>query len=92
MGSKIPNPNINSQLKVHNHAKNLHVMSDKQLEFVKTLVQWLREKQVNDPENYTRLYNKYILMLNTIVRTRQYKSEDRADLNKLRFLYIAEKT
>jgi len=67
-------------------------MSDKQLEFVKTLVQWLREKQVNDPENYTRLYNRYILMLNTIVRTRQYKSEDRADLNKLRFLYIAEKT
>jgi len=67
-------------------------MSDRQLEFVKTLVQWLREKQVNDPENYTRLYNRYILMLNTIVRTRQYKSEDRADLNKLRFLYIAEKT
>lgn len=91
MGSKIPNPNINSQLKVHNHAKNLNVVSDRQLEFVKTLVQWLREKQVNDPENYTGLYNRYILLLNTIVRRRQYKSENRDYLNKLRELYISEK-
>lgn len=67
-------------------------MSDRQVEFVKTLVQWLREKQVNDPENYTGLYNRYILLLNTIVRTRQYKSENRDYLNKLRELYISEKT
>lgn len=86
------NPNINSQLNLHKHAKNLHAMSDRQLEFVKTLVQWLREKQVNDPENYTGLYNRYILLLNTIVRTRQYKSENRDYLNKLRELYISEKT
>jgi len=86
------NPNINSQLKVHKHAKTLHVMSDRQLEFVKTLIQWLREKQVNDPENYTGIYNKWITMLNNIIRTRQYKSEDRADLNKLREKYISEKT
>jgi len=82
---------MNAHLNLKSHVRSLHVMSDKQFEFSKTLLQWLREKQTNDPENFTELYTKHITTLNNIVRTRQYNSKDRYDLNKLREQYISEK-
>lgn len=88
MGNKIPNPNMNAHLSLKSHARNLYVMSDKQLEFTKTLLKWLHQKRSSDPKQFSR----HIITLNNIVRTRQYNSEDRSDLNKLRELYISEKT
>lgn len=80
---------MNAHLNVKSHVRSLHVMSDKQFEFSKTLLQWLREKQINDPN---LPHSKSINMLTNIVRTRQYNSKDRNDLNKLRKQYILEKS
>ena len=85
-------PNINSQLKQWKRPLYLHVMSDRQVEFVKTLLTWLEKKRNNLPLAFKDSRDNEINMLYKILRTKQYQTKDRKKLNELREQYILEKT
>ena len=84
-------PNINSQLKSRKRPLYLHVMSDRQVEFVKTLLTWLKKKRNNLPLAFKDIRDNEINMLHRILRTNQYQTKDRKKLNELREQYISEK-
>jgi len=84
-------PNINSQLKQWKRPLYLHVMSDRQVEFVKTLLTWLEKKRNNLPLAFKDSRDNEINMLYKILRTKQYQTKDRKKLNELREQYISEK-
>jgi len=66
-------------------------MSDRQVEFVKTLLTWLEKKRNNLPLAFKDSRDNEINMLYKILRTKQYQTKDRKKLNELREQYISEK-
>lgn len=82
---------MNAHLNLKSHVRSLHVMSDEQFEFVKTLHIWLTRKKSNLPMGFKDIRDKEISMLGRIIKHRQYHTKDREVLNKLREQYISEK-
>jgi len=66
-------------------------MSDRQVDFVKTLLTWLKKKRNNLPLAFKDLRDDEINMLYKILRTKQYQTKDRKKLNELRKQYNSEK-
>ena len=66
-------------------------MSDRQVDFVKTLLTWLEKKRNNLPLGFKDIRDNEINMLYKILRTKQYQTKDRKKLNELREQYILEK-